>query len=379
MKKKIVKKRKAHHTTNPFTYIVSGILALLVLSLLVSGKLYSSISKTHVLGASTSIYFADNNTDGNNQQNDQPNTTNAVTPQPDHPDQPSVSPTNQENAAPIPTPSSNDSLVSCVGPDGRQFTTSFHNCQELNQEWGKSNFNFTPLGNTSRQTPPSDQTEPSVTPEVQPTEIPQGKLEVQTEGNKGELNLQTQGLQLEIKREDNGQVSIHAHQEGGQEIQLQTDALAAVNQALKDQEVEVGTTSANDLAITSHDVAAHTQLPISIDPTTHTLSITTPNGNTQSLNVLPDKAVQSLITANILSNVLSQSSTTSGTGSAQTVIGLTTVNNQPVFEVQGIKEKHLLGIFPVAFQKTVTLSATTGQIINTQESLLNTVLEALSL
>lgn len=398
MKKKAGPKKIRHNKKSP-TYFYYAVLTLAVVAVLASGKMYSGITKPHVLGASTGpVLLADHGGDSGGDSNGGDGGSGSGSSNPGSSSQDSGSGSsgggsttsgdsgnnNSESSSTVSnnlttsTSVADSTKVDCIGPDGRHFITEFHDCQELNQKWGNSTFNFTPLATQTENK--QEKPEPSVTPEQKDTtEQTTGKVEVQTEGNKGELNLQSQGLHIEIKREDNGQVTIHAHQEGGREITLKSDALDQINQTLKDQEVEVSTTSANTLTITSHNVAAHTTLPISIDPSTNTLAITTPAG-TKDVNVLPNKAVESLISSRVLSNVLSESSS-EATNSANptTVIGLTTQNSEPVFQVQGVKEKRLLGIFPVAFPKTVTVSAQTGQVLNTQESLINKFLESLSI
>ena len=255
---------------------------------------------------------------------------------------------------------SNDAQVDCVGPDGKHFTTSFHDCQELNQQWGHTNFSFTQLGLTQHG------------PDVHPTEVPH--TEVQQEGNKGEFNLETLNSHIEIKQEDNGQVSIHAKQSDGTEVELKNNSLEDINKMLEDKGVEVSTDSATGLGLVSGGVHASSNFPLSFDPTTKALSITTPNG-VRTIAVLPDQAVNAVLRSGIMTHVESQNVNDQ---TATATANLTELNNDAVFEVNGISEKKLLGVFPVGFAKTSFVSATTGQVVQTNESPLNKLLEIFS-
>ena len=213
--------------------------------------------------------------------------------------------------------------------------------------------------------PPTGTDHPSVVP-------PQGHFEEQREGNKNEINLETPHSHIEIKKQ-NGSVHISAHQEGENEIQSKSDGLDKINEALKDKDVKVSSTSGDGFSIESGQIHAETHFPLSVDPTTHTLTVTTPTG-TKEVTVLPDQAVQNLLQHQILSTI----NQSSGSGTTTNTISLTQVNNQPVFAVPGQSDKKLLGLFPVSFDKTVFVSTQTGQVIQTQENFISKLLETLS-
>lgn len=269
-------------------------------------------------------------------------------------------------------PVSQDTQVDCVGPNGVHFTTSFHDCQEFNQKWNNSNFHFIPLANHSRPVLNSGESEqPSVTP------IPHSQLEMQTEGKKGEITMENPGLHVEVKREDNGIVKLTAKKGDGTEVELSENALEEVNKALEDKGVEVATSASSptNLVLRQKGVEAETELPISVNPSTHELTVTTSSG-VKTIAVLPDQAVQNLLNNKVLSSVETQVSSPSG--SANEVSTLTELRNQPVFAVNGVTQKNLFGLFPVGFAKTAFVSATNGTVVQVNESLLNKVLEALS-
>lgn len=386
MKKQSKKSNHKKHTTHKHPFVSFRIIsiAFVVAIFLFAGKAYINSLPLPVLGATTGpVLLADHGSDdsgssdngssgGGNTSGHEPSSSGG-----------SGSVSNTENGNTSPAGSTNQSVsdstkVDCVGPDGRHFTTEFHDCQELNQKWGKTNFSFTPLStqNTNRAETP-EQPEPSKTPE-QTKESRQGTLEVQTEGNKAELNLETAGLHIELKREDNGQLKITAKKEDGTEVALHENALEKINESLKEQGLSVSTASANKFAITSDKTEAETEFPLSIDPSTNTLAVTTPNG-TKDVTILPNQAVTNVLDKNILTNVESKTSiNATESASATQTTTLTEVNGQLVFAVNGVAKKNLLGVFPVGFAKTALVSATNGQVVQVNETILNRILEALS-
>lgn len=230
------------------------------------------------------------------------------------------------------------------------------------------------LGAPNKGPLPPQPVRPTETPENNRTEPNQ--LQVETQGNTGQINLQTPGLHVELQREDNGALTVTAHQENGTEVQLHASALEQLNEALKEKDIEIATQegSLDNLIIRKDGVIAQTALPISVDPTTHELTVTTPAGS-KTVAVLPDQAVNNLLANKILTTVATQTSSQSGT--VQTT-QLTEVNNQPVFVVNGSLQQKVLGIIPVDLPKTALVSATNGQVIRVDESLLTRILGALS-
>lgn len=113
------------------------------------------------------------------------------------------------------------------------------------------------------------------------------------------------------------------------------------------------------LQLESHGLAANANLPISLDNQTHELTVTTPNG-TKTLTVLPDEA------ANI--------ATSSGIQNQVDNVSLNQGTNNPVFTVDGFKSGRLFGLFNVSTPIQTQIDATTGQIINTEQSFLSRLL-----
>lgn len=107
------------------------------------------------------------------------------------------------------------------------------------------------------------------------------------------------------------------------------------------------------------------QTPISVNPTTRELTITTPEG-TKVVTTLPNQALQNLVENGVLST--------------QSGINLTTdANGNPVYEINGVRYEKLLGLFTIAIDKTGQVSAQNGQIVGVSQSPLSRFLDLLSI
>lgn len=218
------------------------------------------------------------------------------------------------------------------------------------------------------------QPNPTEAPSHQTIETPQGKVEIQQEGNKSQVNLESAGTHIEMKQEDNGALKVTAHKEDGTEVQMESKSLDTINAALKERDIEVSSTSATGLSIRSGDTEAKTNLPLSLDTATKNLSVTTSTGKTD-LTILPNQAVLNVLQSKLLSGIPQQAATESATNKT---ISLIEFNNQPAFAIQGESNKRLLGLFPMSFSKTVYVSAQNGQVLQTQEDQFNKILESIS-
>jgi hypothetical protein len=138
------------------------------------------------------------------------------------------------------------------------------------------------------------------------------------------------------------------------------------------ERVKIGTNSAQGYGFSDRSMHIPSQLPVSFNSATGSLIVTTSKG-TESVNLLPFEAITQLLQSKILSSVNQQASNSANTG-----IYLTQVNNQAAFAISGSLNKKLFGLIPVTINKTVNVSATNGQVVNTQESFLTKILDTLS-
>jgi len=159
----------------------------------------------------------------------------------------------------------------------------------------------------------------------------------------------------------------------------------------EDLEVNIATDGGN---LKHRGAISH--FPISINPATGEMTITTPAG-TKVVTVLPDQAVENMLTKGIISKIGGHIATGSGDlgeddssasatiqsedNSLQSVenVELTEENGVPVYKINGQKEKRFFGIIPVTIDKTVTVSAETGELESQQLSPFERIIDLLSI
>ena len=200
------------------------------------------------------------------------------------------------------------------------------------------------------------------------------RVELQEEGSKVELNAAAEGSEVQLKTEDDGSLKIHVKKPDGTEVEVEKHSLDKVNEVLEEEEIEIGTNSAKGFSITNKDTKADTMFPVNVDLANRKLSVDTPLG-IKDLNVLPNQAVQSVLGQKVLDKI---ETTTSTSGAQLQVVELKLFANNPVFQVQGVDDKKLFGIIPVAVNKTALVSADTGQVVKTNTDLVNSILNLLS-
>ncbi len=218
------------------------------------------------------------------------------------------------------------------------------------------------------------------------------QMESQHEGSnsaKFEGQIQNGNLKIEIHVE-NGKVVTKFHDENGQEVEVEKsvgDKLAKeADDTLEEKEIEIATGSAQ-LGFIEHGHRVRTNFPLTVDPATGQLFVTTPTG-TKAVAILPAAAIENMIRAGILTTVTGGggSNPPGGTDSASTptsVLGATTElttgsKGNLVYKVSGEKSERLLGVLPVNFNLTAVVSAENGQLLSTQESIFARILDLLS-
>ncbi len=198
------------------------------------------------------------------------------------------------------------------------------------------------------------------------------ELRVRTEENKTRIRLDSAGGRFELKSED-GKLKIKIKQEDGDEVEIEDDALDDINEALEDEGISVATSSGNRLRIRRGEFEAETHFPLSINPTTNKLTVTTPAGE-KNIAVLPDQAVANLFRLKFIDRIASGSAAENPTG-----IKLGLLDNNPVFQILGVDEQKLLGFIAVSVNKVSFVSAENGQIVRVDETFLNRLLDIFSI
>lgn len=197
------------------------------------------------------------------------------------------------------------------------------------------------------------------------------ELRVRTEPNKVRMRLDSTGGRFELEGED-GKLKIKIKEEDGREFELESESIDDINEALSDEGISVASASGNRLRIRRGLFEAETHFPLSINPTTNTLTVTTPAG-TRDVAVLPDQAVTNLLRLKFIDKIASGSAAENPTG-----IKLGLLGNNPVFQILGSDDQKLFGFIPVSVNKTSFVSAENGQVVKVDETFLNRLLDLFS-
>jgi hypothetical protein len=280
---------------------------------------------------------------------------------------------------------SGGTTVNCTGPDGKVFQTTISNCENLNKQWNHP-VSFTVV-NTPKQIAPRPTHIEAENEHVEKTTIKQEDknneieakhstereneqepLEVESKDQQSKVNLKKNGTVIEL-RANQGRVELQAKQEDGTQVELGDDSLKTVNDELaKENEFEIEHDSSGALVLKHGLSQAKTTLPISVNLATNELTVTTPKG-TKVVALLPDEAVNKLVSFNVIDSVEPEINDT---------VTLTEVNGTPVFEVKGVDDQKMLGAIPVKIHKIVNISAEDGTVKSTNESLRQKFLDLIS-
>lgn len=152
------------------------------------------------------------------------------------------------------------------------------------------------------------------------------------------------------------------------------DKIVFENKAGTKTEVKIIPNKDNTVTLNSGAVSAKTALPISINTDTNKLTVKT-GTETKDINVMPDQAIETLKSSNLLDNV---TETQGAQGNSQTVV-LQNKNGQPTFTVEGTKSKKILGLFTVQIHKTIDVSAETGTVTNVTTPFFDNILSIISI
>lgn len=197
------------------------------------------------------------------------------------------------------------------------------------------------------------------------------ELRVRSEKNKTRIRIDATGGRFELENE-NGKLKIKIKQENGDEVEIENDSLDDINEILEEEDIHIATTSGHGFRIRRGQFEAGTRFPLSINPETNQLTVTTPAGE-KNVAVLPDQAVANLLRLKFIDIV----ATNSATGTSEN-ISLGLLNDEPTFQIKGLDNQKLLGFLPVSIQKTSFVSAESGEVLKIDQTFLNRLLDLLS-
>ena len=212
--------------------------------------------------------------------------------------------------------------------------------------------------------------------------------ETEVENGREKTKVKFQNFKIEFEREGN-KVVAKVKDENGEEVVLEDDEkdelFNDLENGLEDDDITIATDSANPGFI-QKGRRVRTNFPLSINPTTGELFITTPAGE-KVVTILPNEAIENMIRAGIITRTEEPPSpppADEGTGSAETIpedgsaIELTEINDEPVYKISGVKAQSLLGVIPVDIKIKTYVSTVDGSLKDIEQSFFVRILDLVS-
>lgn len=203
--------------------------------------------------------------------------------------------------------------------------------------------------------------EVKTTPEKIKSEIRQGNLRVKFEIENGQVKVETK-----VKKAEN-EIEL--------EDKAENEALEEVETELEKEDVKIAT-APGQIALVNKKVGALSNFPLSVNPTTRELTVTTPAGS-KVVAVLPEKAINNMLAAHIMDDVVSEKVNNS-LASIPELVKLEIKNGVLGYQVKGTKTHKLLGLIPIKTKVETFVSAENGQVIETNQSLLGRILNRIA-
>lgn len=243
-------------------------------------------------------------------------------------------------------------------------------------------------GSTSTKTTTSEgvRVETKTSPEKQKTEVrfsEEERIKTKVEDDKARIEVRSGEVKVRYELKD-GQLVVKVENEAGEELELEDEEIEQiedeVEEELEDDGIKIAST-AGKLAVVKNKFAASTNFPLSINPDTNELIVTTQAGQ-KVVTILPDQAVQNMLAANVISRLGTQAIVDTAlqnqVASASAIIALGVRNNVPIYEIPGIRDFRLLGFIPVSAPVTAVVSAETGELVTAEQPLLTRIVDLLS-
>lgn len=195
-----------------------------------------------------------------------------------------------------------------------------------------------------------------------------------------ETEIETQdGQKIKTKVEDDGTTKVEIEQDdlkikyevkngevnSIEEDEDETNDELEEESEIDDDELEISTEEERH-TVRFNGVAASTNFPLSIDVATNELIVATKDGP-KIVAVLPDQAVANLLETGIVDRVDSESD-----------LELQVQNGEPVYQIGGSKRYRFLAFIPVTQPVVSIVSAETGEVVATQQSVWANIVDFLS-
>lgn len=209
------------------------------------------------------------------------------------------------------------------------------------------------------------------------------RIKTKVEEDKARIEVRSGGVKIRYELKD-GQLVVKVENEEGEEVELEEAEIDEIEDEVEDELEDAGikiATAAGKLAVIKNRFGAFTNFPLSINPETNELIVTTPAGQ-KVVTILPDQAVQNMLAANVISRlgsqVLAEAVRTGQVATISGIIQLGVRNNISVYEIPGIRDFRLLGFIPVSAPITAVVSAETGELVTAEQPLLTRIVDLLS-
>ncbi len=211
--------------------------------------------------------------------------------------------------------------------------------------------------------------------------------ETEIEEGKEKIKIKFGDIKIEYEREGD-KVVTKFKDENGQELELEASEEAEIldeaENEFEDDDIKIATGSAQTGFI-QKGRRVRTNFPLSINPSTGELFVTTPSG-VKVVTILPQEAVENMIKAGVLTRVEEppiptppESTSSSNILSVEGApIEITEVNNTPTYVISGVKAQKMFGFIPVDIKIKTYVSAADGSLTDIQESLLSRILDLIS-
>lgn len=201
--------------------------------------------------------------------------------------------------------------------------------------------------------------------------LPSGtRIKTREEPDRTRIDIYEGGTKLRLERKDDRTV-VKLEDEQGEEMELppgsENEVFKIEERADKGQ-VRVSTIQ-DKFVFSRENIAATTNFPLSVNLETNELTVTTPAGE-KVVTILPDQAVKNMLAANVIDQT--------GTAPEEAVKLTATREGVLAYEIPGTKKENFLGFVRVDVSKTVVVSAETGELLETRQSLASQVLDFLS-
>ena len=195
------------------------------------------------------------------------------------------------------------------------------------------------------------------------------KIKTKTEKD-GRVKFEIENNGLKMKFE-NGRLRIEREHEGSESAGLNDDETDQLRQEIEDELEDRGieiASSSGRMSIIKNKRRALTKFPLSINPETNELVVTTPAGQ-KTVTVLPDQAVENMLSKSVLSDI---------NDDGEENIEIEQRSDELVYKVKGEKDHKFLGFIPLKTKITAFVSAQTGELTAEEQSILSRIISQLS-